>query len=225
MLAGSKPRETIWHFTWAIRHISSARRRAASRRGSIPLAFCASTVKRSWLSMPSNAWNRWPAAMRPCSSPMAPNCARAGIIATRCAHAWRRNGFPEPATKLLLRRQTFEAWNAVRDHVEILFVDGEDRHLRRAEQAAIIEASSFQEDTRQAWPPRRQMRSARCAEFSRDRIFDVAACELFRRAVGVAKAVGRHQQEEVRATPGDVLVLAVLVLCFVLWLVFGLVVF
>src|SRR3569832_2375433 len=139
---------------------------------------------------------------------MAPNCARAGIIATRCAHAWRRNGFPEPATKLLLRRQTFEAWNAVRDHVEILFVDGEDRHLRRAEQAGIIEASCFQDDKRQAWPPRRQQRSALNTENTRDRIFDVAACELFQLAFCETKANGRQQQEEVRATPGDVLALA-----------------
>src|SRR5262245_1785559 len=96
--------------------------------------------------------------------------------------------------------------------MERLLVDRVDRHLRRAEHARIIERPDFQDHGRQSWPPRNEMRAAFGAEFARDRLVEVAALELLRRALGVAKAIARHEQEHIWRAAADVLALAAVAL-------------
>src|SRR6266702_8841319 len=99
------------------------------------------------------------------------------------------------ARRALSFRQPLESRHSLRDLMEGLLVDGVDRHLRRAEQARVVERSDFQDHVGQAWPARGQVRAAFGTKLPRDRVLKIAAGKLLWRTLGVAKAIGRHQQK------------------------------
>jgi hypothetical protein len=66
-----------------------------------------------------------------------PTRPAAGVVAAARRQAGWRN-------QRLARRQPLEGRQAVRDVMEGLLVDGEDRHLRAAEDAWIVKRAGFQ---------------------------------------------------------------------------------
>src|SRR5882757_8928889 len=116
-----------------------------------------------------------------------------------CPPWWarRRCAFAHPTKKSLSLRQPLEIRHTLRDVMERLAVDGEDRHLRAAVKTWIVQGADFQDRGGQAWPPGDEMGAAFGAEFARHRALKVAAGKLLRRAFGVAEAGERHQHEHV----------------------------
>ena len=64
--------------------------------------------------------------------------------------------------------------------MEGLFVDGIDRHLRRAEQRRIIKRADLQNNEGQTRPPRHEMSPAFAAKFARHRVFEIGTREFAR---------------------------------------------
>src|SRR5260221_1351352 len=63
----------------------------------------------------------------------------------------------------LASRQSLEGRHALGDMMESLFVDGEDRHLRAAIQAGIVQRADLQNHRGQSRPARKHMGAAVCA--------------------------------------------------------------
>src|SRR5581483_6182606 len=110
------------------------------------------------------------------------------------------------------RRQPLEARQAVRDMMESLFVDREDRHLRRAVEARIVERADFQDDGVQARPTGDQMGAAFGAEFPRHRAVEVAARELLGRSLAITESAGRHDHEHIWRAAAEILAFAAVTL-------------
>jgi hypothetical protein len=89
--------------------------------------------------------------------------------------------------------------------MESLLVDGEDRHLRTAEEAWVVKRADLKNDRRQTWPPSDQMPTAPAAKLPRHRAFKVAALAEPRR---------RHQQKHVWRAAADLLAFAAMTLRF-----------
>src|SRR5271170_7569214 len=87
----------------------------------------------------------------------------------------------------LPRRKSFEGWQTLGDLVESLLVAGEDRHLRFAKKARIVERADLQNDRRQTRSPGGQMSTAFGAEFSCYGVFKVAARKLLGRSFGIGE--------------------------------------
>jgi len=109
-------------------------------------------------------------------------------------------------------RQSLEAGQAIRDLMEGLLVDGEDRHLRGAKHSGIVERADFQNRRGQTRPTCGHMGAAFGAKFPRHRVLEIAAGKLLRRSLGVAEAVTRHQQKQVGRAAGDILACAAVAL-------------
>src|SRR5216683_1878178 len=106
----------------------------------------------------------------------------------------RSNSFVVGTTDAILGhassfRQTLEARHAIGDLMEILLVDGVDRHLRATKQAGVVERTDFQNDGRHGRWPRDQMRAAFCTEFPRHGFLEIAACKSLGRSLGIAEAI------------------------------------
>src|SRR5262245_8914492 len=90
--------------------------------------------------------------------------------------------------------------------MERLLVDGEDHHLRRAEDTGIVERPDLDERrSRQRLRPGRQVRAALAAEFTSHRVRDVAAAELLGRSLDPREARVGHSHDDVGMAAGDVL--------------------
>src|SRR5580692_4305672 len=109
-------------------------------------------------------------------------------------------------------RQSLEGWQAVRDVMESLLVDGVDRHLRPAKKAWIVERADFQDHGVETRAAREQMRAAFGAKFPRHGAFEIAARKLPGRPRGVTEAIGRHEHEHVRRAATDILAFAAVAL-------------
>jgi len=96
--------------------------------------------------------------------------------------------------------------------MEGLFVDGIDRHLRRAKQTRIVKRPDLYDNQRQTRSSRRQMRSAFTAKFARHGAFEIGTREFARFASGVAKALRIHEHKHVRRAAADVLAFAAMAL-------------
>jgi hypothetical protein len=112
----------------------------------------------------------------------------------------------------LPRRHPLESGHPLGDLMERLLVDSKDRHLRRTEDARIIERSGLQDHSRQIGSQRRQVRPAFSAELSRHGLFQIAARKSLRLSFGIAKPAGRHDQKHVRCAAAYVLALATMAL-------------
>jgi len=64
--------------------------------------------------------------------------------------------------------------------MEGLFVDGIDRHLRRAKQTRVIKRADFQDNQRQPWSSRCQMGPAFATKFARHGAFEIGTREFAR---------------------------------------------
>src|SRR5258707_14803353 len=93
--------------------------------------------------------------------------------------------------RFLASRQSLEGRHALGDMMESLLVDGEDRHLRAAIQAGVVERADFQDHRGQPRPARKHMRAAFGAKFPRHGALEIAARKLPRRSLGIAEAAGR----------------------------------
>src|SRR5579872_393886 len=110
------------------------------------------------------------------------------------------------------RRHPLERRHAFGDDMEGLLVDGEDRHLRRAKEARVVERSDLQDHERQVEAPGGQMRPAIGAELARHRRLEIAAGESLGRAAHVAEALRPHQHEHIRRAAADILAFAAMAL-------------
>src|SRR5262249_21909103 len=108
--------------------------------------------------------------------------------------------------------------------VKALFVDGEDHHLRSAEDARAVERADLDEHrARQAGCLGQQMRSAFRTELARDWVLQVFAFERLGLALGVREAGVGHAHDDVGMPARDVLALAAVALPLEQWVSLGLV--
>src|SRR5580693_4501048 len=140
------------------------------------------------------------------------------VLASRSSLAYSRRSVvispPSQGRHALPLRQSLETRQAFRNLMKRLLVDGENRHLRGAEQGGIVERADFQVYRRQTRPSRHHMGAALGAEFPRHRVLEIAARELLRLSLGIAKTIGRHQHEHVRRAAADILAFAAMALRF-----------
>src|SRR5258706_6315693 len=93
--------------------------------------------------------------------------------------------------RFLASRQSLEGRHALGDMMESLLVDGEDRHLRAAIEAGIVERADLQNHRGQTRPARKHMGAAFSAKFPRHGALEIAARKLPGRSLGLAEAAGR----------------------------------
>src|SRR6516162_8414934 len=117
-----------------------------------------------------------------------------------------------PKRLRLARRQTLECLQAFGNNMEGLFVDGIDRHLRRAKQTRVIKRADFQDNQRQPWSSRCQMGPAFATKFARHGAFEIGTREFTRFAARVTKAQRLHEHEHVRRAAADILAFAAMAL-------------
>src|SRR6516165_6932430 len=88
-----------------------------------------------------------------------------------------------PKRLRLARRQTLECLQAFGNNMEGLFVDGIDRHLRRAKQTRIVKRADLQDNQWQTRSSRCEMGPAFAAKFARHGAFEIGTREFARFAV------------------------------------------
>src|SRR5262249_6706421 len=112
----------------------------------------------------------------------------------------------------LAPRQTLKCRQTFGNEMEGLFVDGIDRHLRRAKQTRIIKRADLQDDQWQPRSPGYEVGPAFTAKFARHRAFEIGTREFARFAARVTKALRRHEHEHVRRAAADILAFAAMAL-------------
>src|SRR6516165_7149344 len=96
--------------------------------------------------------------------------------------------------------------------MEGLFVDGIDRHLRRAKQTRIVKRADLQDNQWQTRSSRCEMGPAFAAKFARHGAFEIGTREFARFAARVTKALRLHEHEHVRRAAADILAFAAMAL-------------
>jgi hypothetical protein len=110
-------------------------------------------------------------------------------------------------------RQPLERRHARRQVVEALLVDREDHHLRRAEDARVVEGAHLdQHGSCQARAASQDVGAAVGAVLAGGRRLEVVALEHLRLPLRVGEARRRHAEHDVRMPARDVLALAAVAL-------------
>src|SRR5262245_58731275 len=110
-------------------------------------------------------------------------------------------------------RGAFVGGHALREMMEALLVDGEDRHLRTAEDGRVVERPDLdQHHTGHLGGPGQQVRAAFTAELPRHRVGEIATPKGLRGALRVLEAGLRHAHDDVRVSARDVLTFAAVAL-------------